>query len=57
MCVHCGCGEESNRHGNKNSITIGDVKQAMQVRAHKEGENVGSRSKTAREMKRMVKTK
>lgn len=53
MCVHCGCGEESNRHGNQDSITIGDVKKAMKVRAHREGGK--GRDATAREMKRMVK--
>ena len=53
MCVHCGCGEESNRHGNSNSITIGDVKKAMKTGAHREGGK--GRDATAHEMKRMVK--
>lgn len=52
MCVHCGCDEESNRHGNKDSITIGDVKKAMKVKAHREGGK--GRNATGQEMKRMV---
>jgi hypothetical protein len=49
LCTHCGCGEPANRHGNQDSITVGDVNRAMKVRAHDKG--VGG---TAREMQRMV---
>lgn len=55
VCLHCGCGEESNRHGNQDAITIGDVKRAMKTRAHKDSGK--GRNATAREMKRMVKRK
>jgi len=51
LCVHCGCGEPANRHGNADSITVGDVNKAMKVGAHSKG--VGG---TATEMKRMVQT-
>jgi hypothetical protein len=53
MCLHCGCHQESNRHGNQDSITIGDVKKAMQTRAHRKGGK--GKDATAHEMKRMVK--
>jgi hypothetical protein len=55
VCVHCGCGEPNNRHGNADSITIGDVKKAMQTRAHRRSGK--GRNATAREMKRMVRRK
>lgn len=55
MCVHCGCGEERNRHRNQDSITLGDVKKAMTVKAHKDGGK--GRNATAQEMHRMVKRK
>ena len=55
MCLHCGCGQESNRHGNAASITIGDVKTAMKTRAHRRGGK--GRDATAKEMKRMVRRK
>lgn len=52
MCLHCGCGQPSNRHGNGNSITIGDIHQAMDTRAHKQsGKGVAS---TAREVSKMT---
>jgi hypothetical protein len=51
VCIHCGCGIPDARHGNKDSITIGDVNRAMKVGAHDKG--VGG---TAREMQRMVRT-
>lgn len=53
MCLHCGCNLESARHGNADSITIGDVKKAMKTGAHKDGGK--GRNATAREMHRMVK--
>lgn len=51
MCTHCGCGEPSNRHGNADSITVGDVNAAMKVKAHTKGV-----AATGSEMARMVKT-
>lgn len=53
VCIHCGCNQESNRHGNQDNITIGDVKQAMKTRAH--ARSGKGRDATAREMHRMVK--
>jgi hypothetical protein len=50
MCIHCGCGLPAERHGNADSITIGDVNKAMKVSAHDKGTVA-----TASEMKRMVK--
>lgn len=52
MCLNCGCGQESNRHGSGDNITIGDVKKAMKTRAHRQGGN--DRDATAAEMKRMA---
>jgi hypothetical protein len=52
VCIHCGCGQKSNRHGNANAITIGDVHKAMGTGAHQEGgKGPGA---TATEMKSMV---
>lgn len=52
MCLHCGCGQPSNRHGNQAAITIGDVHQAMATGAHKaSGKGLAS---TAREVSKMT---
>ena len=52
MCIHCGCGQKSNRHGNANAITVGDVHKAMQTGKHQESGK--GPSGTAAEMNRMV---
>lgn len=52
MCIHCGCGQPTNRHGSRHNITIGDVRRAMESAAHRKG-GKGVRA-TAEEMRRMV---
>jgi len=53
MCLHCGCGQPSNRHGNQDSITVGDMHKAMATGAHKQsGKGVAA---TATETSRMTK--
>jgi hypothetical protein len=52
LCLHCGCGEPSNRHGNADSITLGDLHKAMGTAAHKEGGK--GVTATARETSRMT---
>jgi hypothetical protein len=52
VCIHCGCGQPSNRHGNTDAITVGDVEKAMQTAAHRKGgKGVFA---TAEEMRRML---
>jgi hypothetical protein len=52
MCLHCGCGQPSNRHGNTAAITIGDMHKAMATGTHKDsGKGLAG---TAAEVGRMV---
>jgi hypothetical protein len=52
MCLHCGCGQKSNRHGNADAITIGDLHQAMRTGAHRESGK--GPTATASELSRMT---
>jgi hypothetical protein len=52
VCAHCGCGEAANRHGDKRSILVSEVRQAMKTHAHIEGGK--GINATAREINRML---
>ena len=41
MCLNCGCGLLSERHGDARNITAGDVREATKTAAHKEGTGGG----------------
>ena len=52
MCAHCGCGQPRNKHGNQDSITVGEMEKAMRTAAHQDGgKDVHA---ATQEMKRMV---
>jgi hypothetical protein len=52
MCLHCGCSEPNNRHGNQDSLTAGDMKKAMGTGAHRQSGK--GASATAAEVSKMT---
>jgi hypothetical protein len=49
MCMNCGCGEPSERHGRTENITIDDVRKAGEANGQSVQESLHHMSQAARE--------